>query len=669
MDLELDQIADTFEMALRAGKGTRIEDVLHSSRGSGIRLLFRELLAIEIEFKQSRGEVVQKHEYLHRFPEYPEIVDATFGVINEPFARQHGDPITCSACGTVYLSGNDKSQCPRCEQLGDLEFTGRRLGRYELLARLGGGAYGIVWKAFDRRLERTVAVKIPRHFATGKRGHERLKREARAIAQLSHTNIVCLLDHCFTDEASYLVTEYVEGCDLKAWRHEDRSCKEISLIGAQIARALHYAHQRGIVHRDLKPSNILVRQDANPVIVDFGLAQRALNEISLTNTGDLVGTIPYMSPEQAVGEGHLADCRSDIYSFGVVLFELLTGQRPFAETRPNELLNTIAVHPAPDLRSIQSDVPIEMSAICLRCLEKKRSQRFQTAEELAEELERFADGRPVHSRPPGILARSLQKLKPSPYRALILFVGLAFLMVMLSRVGPDVSNREILFDSVNVAAPKLRRYALEEYIEEQREFLDANPDSTPIASSNCKGLVDLHEAQLQDIQLPYKTNLRRLCLIGADLSRAIMSDCYFEHSVLNRVNLTDSGINGCDFSNVDFVGSTLINANINNSGFQHANLNKANFRRARMQRACMAEVRNWIDADLTDAELDHVVVDRSDWIEWVQQQIKHPGCLDAWRVVAIPANAQLPDDRWRMYPYWLERRATNTDGDLTPESE
>jgi serine/threonine protein kinase len=258
---------------------------------------------------------------------------------------------------------------------------GTRLGPYEITASLGVGGMGEVYKARDTRLNRTVAVKV-----SNEQFSERFEGEAHAVAALNHANICTLHDV----GPNYLVMEYIEGMPLKG----PLPVRQALRYGAQICDALDAAHKKGIIHRDLKPGNILVTKRGIKLL-DFGLAKilktgkptdDATLTMALTGKNEIVGTLYYMSPEQlqAQATGQEIDARSDIFSFGLVLYEMLTGKRAFDGSSPATVIAAIMERPAP---SISEVAPPALDRVLKRCLEKDRENRWQNARDLKAELE------------------------------------------------------------------------------------------------------------------------------------------------------------------------------------------------------------------------------------------------------------------------------------------
>lgn len=265
-------------------------------------------------------------------------------------------------------------------------------GRYEILERVGGGGMAVVLKARDRFLGRTVAIKVLRdQFAGDGEFLRRFRREAQAVASLSHPNIVPLFDFGQDEGTHYLVMEYVEGETLQEKVARDAPLAQRSAvdIAVQILDGLEHAHQKQVIHRDIKPHNIMITPRGRVKVADFGVAQAAHGS-TLVHTGDIVGSAHYFSPEQA--RGGPVDYRSDLYSLGVVLFEMLTGRLPFEGDNPVSVALKHVQEEAPCIRSIKEDLSPTLEAIVLRAMAKDPARRYQSAAEFRTELEAWRQG-------------------------------------------------------------------------------------------------------------------------------------------------------------------------------------------------------------------------------------------------------------------------------------
>lgn len=273
-------------------------------------------------------------------------------------------------------------------------------GRYEIKTELGRGAFGIVNLAFDPILRRKVAIKSPRVGKLSTNAKRDFLVEARQLAQLNHPGIVKVFDIVADDDRCFIVFDFVEGNDLgQVIKSRSLTWREVAELVAQIADALAHAHSQRTVHRDLKPGNIIVNAEGVPVLVDFGLSLSSTQRAAGTQLGEISGTPAYMSPEQAAGEGHRIDGRTDIYSLGVILYRMLTGHRPFQARDVGELLRQVREDEPQPPRQIVRGLPAELERICLKAMAKSLVDRYTTADDMASDLRRLLGKEPVAEAP------------------------------------------------------------------------------------------------------------------------------------------------------------------------------------------------------------------------------------------------------------------------------
>ncbi|MFQ5401038.1 MAG: protein kinase [Anaerolineae bacterium] len=272
------------------------------------------------------------------------------------------------------------------------DLTGKQLGPYQIITPLGRGGMAAVYKAYQPSMERYVALKIlPRHYASDPEFIGRFTQEARVIANLQHPHILPVHDFGEADGYTYLTMRFVEGGTLADWLADKQplSFARIRRIIAQVGSALDYAHTQGVIHRDIKPSNILVDEWENYLLTDFGLAKMVESTSQFTQTGGIVGTPAYMSPEQGLGTP--IDSRSDIYSLGVVLYQMAVGQLPYQAETPMAIVIKHIHDPLPPPRQFRPDLPEPIEGVILKSLAKEPDDRFTRVNDLVEALQKAID--------------------------------------------------------------------------------------------------------------------------------------------------------------------------------------------------------------------------------------------------------------------------------------
>lgn len=350
---QIDQACTGFEKALRRGEVLSIAELVANAAPDVRQALLRDLLILEMEHRAKIGESPSLEEYRERFP---------------------GD---AALVKYLYLES----------------FVPARLAEFSIQRLLGRGAYGHVYQGWDSKLTRNVAIKVFRRDPTNHvpRGGS-LRAEARTVAQLRHPGIVAVYAvQQDEDGDEFVVLEYVDGKSLEELLRSQRPApREATRVILKVVQALQHAHQNGLVHRDLKPANILLDAASQPRVTDFGLA---LHLATASIRPEIAGTPSYMAPEQASGETHRLDARTDLWAVGVILYRILSGQLPFSGKNHQELLAAIRHAEPQDLRDIDPAIPVELARIVRRCLAKRMSERYQSAAELAEDLEAFLHGK------------------------------------------------------------------------------------------------------------------------------------------------------------------------------------------------------------------------------------------------------------------------------------
>lgn len=397
---------------------------------------FQSLL-VELLEKLERGESLDSAALQIEYPQYAEplsdflddldllkqiagdVRDSMVGPRNEP----HESVIEPTIGSTPPVNGY---------AVGD---SIKYIGEYKILEEIARGGMGVVFKAKQERLKRVVALKM---ILSGRLADDadiqRFQREAQAAAKLQHPNIVAVHEIGQHEGHHYFTMDLVEGQSLSdAIREETLPPREAARIIRIVAEAIQAAHDQGTLHRDLKPANILINTAGEPKVTDFGLA-KVLDELDddsrleLTATGQILGTPSYMSPEQAEGKHSHIGPSTDVYSLGAVLYACLTGRAPFVANSPVDTLLQVVREDPPSLRVLNPSIPRDLENICLKCLAKEPHKRYGKAQDLADDLTRFLEGRPVHARPVGPLAKAVRWCRRNPVVAsLLLLVAISLL--------------------------------------------------------------------------------------------------------------------------------------------------------------------------------------------------------------------------------------------------
>ncbi|MFH1227499.1 MAG: tetratricopeptide repeat protein [Planctomycetota bacterium] len=315
-------------------------------------------------------------------------------------------------------------------------------GKYTIEKKLGQGGMGAVYLALDPALNRRVALKIIT--SADPELLERFQREASAVAKLKHTNIIQVYESGIINKQHYFTMDYIEGVSLEKLISSSKrpNIKNMAGIIQQVASALHYAHSQSIIHRDIKPANILVDKSGKVYIADFGLAKQLTGlDRSLTLTGTTVGTPDYMPPEQAQGKKDEIDPRSDIFSLGATMYHCLTGRLPFPGKEIYEVLSKVVNDDPPTPSSVIKIIPKDLETICLKCLNKDKAKRYQTAEELAQDLKRYLEGGQITAKPTGVISKLLIKAAKNKTASLSIAGAAVILAIVAISLLVSSSNK------------------------------------------------------------------------------------------------------------------------------------------------------------------------------------------------------------------------------------
>lgn len=394
--IRVDQLCDEFESLWQQQQSPpNLDDFINRGAADCRADLAFELVVLDRHYRESSGDSWTRQDYLNALPDWSAAVSRAFGQEGEKRATVLNSPSLEAATIDSVSAPNDVS--------GLIGERVRYFGDYELLSEIARGGMGVVYRAKQISLNRIIALKMI--LAGQIAGDDQVRRfqlEAEAAANLDHPGIVPIYDIGEHNGQHYFSMKLIEGQTLSQLADSLRSDPQRSIeLVAQVADAMHHAHQRGILHRDLKPGNILVDADGNPLVTDFGLARNTESDQQLTQTGAVVGTPGFMSPEQA--SGATVTTAADIYSLGAILYQLICGQPPHAGGTVMETLMSVINKPAIKPRELNPDVHPDLELICLKCLSKDPAQRYASAAEFASDLRAHVAGEPLHVRAPSVI--------------------------------------------------------------------------------------------------------------------------------------------------------------------------------------------------------------------------------------------------------------------------
>ncbi len=349
----------------------------------------------------------------------PSAATMQYQVDREAISMSNPARIVNAAMESTAPSGNERislSSIARASPENTQHILPCRFGDYILERILGRGGMGVVYLARQVQLERLVAIKMIRSGClAGENEIERFYTEARSAARLDHPNIVSVYQCGEIDGHHYFSMDYIEGSDLaKRIQSGPLGFREAARYVRDVALAIAYAHEQGVLHRDLKPANVIIDADDEIIITDFGLAKLMDSDEGLTRSGAALGTPSYMSPEQAAGNAEEQSEATDVYALGAILFAILTGQPPFHGVTMIQTVMDVIHKPAPQIRQIRKDTPLDLDTIVAKCLQKKPADRYQTAQALADEIDRFLDHAPIQARPVSMPRRAYRWLLHIP---------------------------------------------------------------------------------------------------------------------------------------------------------------------------------------------------------------------------------------------------------------
>ena len=458
LHLEIDRLCDEFEQSWKSGAAPEICGYLERISKTARLALLGQLVPVDLEYRLQRGELPKADDYVQTGAEAVEVAKRELEKLDasgrlspkvispiRPAAEMEDatlPPVRQSSSADEFATvipmpkDDDATLAPAAgrenqSSPASAESRVRYFGDYELLSEIARGGMGVVYKARQTNLNRVVALKM---ILAGQLASDeevqRFRTEAEAAANLDHPGIVPIYEIGQHEGQHFFSMGYVDGCSLAdRVRNGPLPPKEAAELTKKIAEAIAFAHSRNVIHRDLKPANVLLDQNGEPKVTDFGLARKTDNDSGMTRTGAVMGTPSYMPPEQAAGKTSEVGPLSDVYSLGAILYCLLTGRPPFQAANPLDTLLQVMEREPVSVSNINPEIQRDLETICHKCLQKESAKRYAAAQELADDLGRWLRNEPILARPVGRLERLVKWSKNQPAAALLIGIS----MVMLFR--------------------------------------------------------------------------------------------------------------------------------------------------------------------------------------------------------------------------------------------
>jgi len=487
-------LCDEFESSWRSDDPPQIEEYLSRAPSSNRDELLSQLLGIELHWRRQREDDLDSDEYHRRFPQAADLLDRELHASDDSTASPNDEPgQTVGVDRAITLpSGTDA--------LG-------RFGNYDLLAEIGCGGMGVVYRARQRTADRIVALKLirrdclvalPRDTQTGL--IQRFQQEGQTAAQLDHDHIVTVYEVGEVDGQPFFSMRLVDGLSVSdVLRDGPLDNRRAATYMESVTRAVHEAHLHGILHRDLKPQNILIDGKSDRALVaDFGLAKLTEVAEEMTQAGEVMGTPQYMSPEQAQDASSVT-AGSDVYSLGATLYHMLTARPPFqAATGMETLRQVIDQEPVPP-RQLNRSIDLDLETICLKCLEKDPSRRYVSAELLADDLSRYLSRQPIKARRTGVLGRAWRLCRRNPRTAVAATLAVVFLIVALVAMTVGYIETTAALETAEFArkqdkeTARLARGAIDRFFTRVSEYeLLDQPGMQPLRQDLLKDAIDYY---------------------------------------------------------------------------------------------------------------------------------------------------------------------------------